>query len=136
MSQEQIGSLNMLCKEFEDKIGKKNLVLLRQEKEELKVWEKLELHGFDGGRGILEREFAENELIKMFQCGGMVILIVGRIGLTPRRYYGYRLSSDGYVKVGGEEIDALKNKLTEENTMAAYRGKIKGNSMSYVEKGI
>lgn len=125
MSPEQICSLNMLCKEFEDKIGKKNLVLLRQEKSRFKVWKNFELRGFDGEQCIPEREFAENELIKMLQYGGMAILIVGRNGLTPRRYYGYRLYSNGYEKVEEKEIESLKTKLTEKNIIFDNRRRIR-----------
>lgn len=136
MSSEQIESLNMLCKEFEDKIGKKNLVLLRQERGNLKVWSKFELHGFDGEKRLPERDFAENELIKMFQSDGIVVLIVGRIGLTPRRFYGYRLSNNNYKKMRNEEVENLKIKLAEDNIMAEYRGRIRGNGKAFVDKGV
>lgn len=43
MSPEQICSLNMLCKEFEDKIGKKELVILRRERNGFQIWKKMEL---------------------------------------------------------------------------------------------
>lgn len=134
MSSKQIESLNMLCREFEAKIGKKHLVLLKQGRKNLKVWAKFELHGFDGEKYLSERNFAENELIKMFQSGGSAILIVGRIGLTPRRYYGYHLFTDCYEKMGSEEVESLKPKLEEKNIMADYRGQIRGNEKAFVEK--
>lgn len=134
MTPVQIASFEKLCRELEDKVGKKNLVLLRQEKECFKVWVKFELHGFDGEKYLPERDFAENELIKMFQADGIAILIVGRIGLTPRRFYGYHLFGDGYEKMRNEEVEILKSKLAEENIMAEYRGRIRGNAKAFVER--
>ncbi len=128
LSQEQLDGLNLLCGEFEEKIGKKELVILLQEGTRLRVWERMELKGFDGEGPIPERDFAENELMKLFQSGGVAVLIVGRKGLTPQRFYGYSLSSSGCEKLGKKEMDGLQNKVLEEKCpMAVVRGKFKDN---------
>lgn len=128
MSQEQLDCLNMICREFEQKIGKKELVILLQEGTRLRVWERMELKGFDGEGLVPERDFAENELMKLIQSGGVAVLIVGRNGLTPQRFYGYSLSSSGCEKLGKKEMDGLQNKVLEEKCpMAVVRGKFKDN---------
>lgn len=133
LSQEQLNSLNLICREVEEKIGKKELVILLQERTGLQVWERIELKGFDGEGPVPERDFVENELMKLFQSGGIAVLVVGRKGLTPQRLYGYSLSSSGCEKLGKKEMDSLQNKiLKEECPMAVVRGKFKYNYGIYV----
>ena len=125
--------MNLICREFEEKIGKKELVILLQERTGLQVWERIELKGFDGEGPVPERDFVENELMKLFQSGGIAVLVVGRKGLTPQRLYGYSLSSSGCEKLGKKEMDSLQNKiLKEECPMAVVRGKFKYNYGIYV----
>lgn len=133
LSQEQLDGLNLLCDEFEEKIGKKELVILLQEGTRLRVWERMELKGFDGEETVPERDFAENELMKLFQSGGAAVLIVGRKGLTPQRFYGYSFSSSGCEKLRAEELHDLLKVLQEERPMVEIRGKIRGNFGIYVE---
>lgn len=128
LSQEQLDGFNLVCGEFEEKIGKKELVILLQEGTKLQIWERMELKGFDGEGPVPERDFAENELMKLFQSGGVAVLIVGRKGLTPQRYYGYYISDNRYRELEQLEIDELKPKLIDKNLMADYRGKMRGCS--------
>ncbi len=50
------------------------MVILLQEGTRLRVWERMELKGFDREGPILEGDFAENELMKLFQSGGVAVL--------------------------------------------------------------
>lgn len=134
LNPEQLQSFDVLCKEFEAIIGKKELVILKRGKTEFKVWEKFELQGFDGEGIIPERDFAENKLLKLFESEGIVVLIVGRIGLTPQRFYGYHISDRGCSALEQKEIGVLSPKLMEENLMAERRGKMRGNPRAYVER--
>lgn len=128
MTQVQCDSLNMICQEFEEKIGKKELIVLLQARTGLQVWERIELKGFDGEGSVPERDFAENELMKLFQVGGVAVLIVGRKGLTPQRFYGYSFSNCGCEKLVQEEVNSLRdNILKKECMMAMVRGKFKDN---------
>lgn len=127
LSQEQLDGLNLVCGEFEEKIGKKELVILLQERTGLQVWERIELKGFDCEGAVPERDFVENELMKLFQSGGIAVLVVGRKGLTPQRFYGYRVSNCGCKKLDQEEVDKLRDDvLQKECPMAVFRGKFKG----------
>ena len=127
LSQEQLDGLNLVCGEFEEKIGKKELVILLQEGTKLRVWERMELKGFDGEGPVTERDFAENELMKLIQSGGVAVLIVGRKGLTPQRFYGYSFSNCGCKKLDQGEADRLRDDvLKKECPMAVFRGKFKG----------
>lgn len=130
----QLNSLHMLSQEFEEKIGKKELIILRRGRKGFHVWERMELQGFDGESSVPESDFIENELIKLYQSEGMIILIVGRKGLTPQRIYGYYLSDHGYKRLEEREINGLQETaLQEECPMAMYRGRLRGNSGIYVE---
>lgn len=130
----QVDTFEMLCRKFEEKFGKKELVIFIRDRTGFRVWEKFELQGFDGEGIIPERDFAENELLKMFESEGIAVLIVGRIGLTPRRFYGYYVSSCEYREMDKREMDDLKVKLTEDNPMAEHRGKIRGCPTAYIER--
>ena len=87
----------------------------------------MELKGFDGEVPVPERDFAENELMKLIQSGGVAVLIVGRKGLTPQRFYGYSFSNCGCKKLDQGEADRLRDDvLKKECPMAVFRGKFKG----------
>lgn len=134
LTPEQLDIFEMLCRKFEEKFGKKELAIFIRDRTEFRVWKKFELQGFDGEGIIPERDFAENELLKMFESEGIAVLIVGRIGLTPRRFHGYYISSSEYREMDQREIEDLKVKLAEDNPMAECRGKIRGCPTAYVER--
>ncbi len=134
MTQVQCNSLNMICREFEEKIGKKELVILLEERTGLQVWERIEMKGFNGKEPVPERDFAENELMKLFQSGGIAVLVVECEGVTPQQFYGYRVSNYGCEKLDQKEANRIQQKvLQEEFPLAQVRGRLKGNSGIYVE---
>lgn len=137
MSYEQIGSLKMICREFEEKIGEKELIILLVERTGLRVWERMKIKGFDGEGSSPERNFVENELMKLFQSGGIAVLVFGCKELTQQRNYGYCISSCGCERMSQKEIDGIcKKVLQEESSMAVVRGRIKGNLGICFEKDI
>lgn len=126
ISEQQLNNLNTIVYEIDKWIAKKYLVLLSKRNDEYKVWKKFTLDRFDVEQSYAERAHVENELIKLFYKGGIAILVVGRIGLTPRRLYGFFMFGEIFERLDEKQTNFWRASVLNEKWLDKCSDDLKG----------
>ena len=133
LSERQKENLAFLIHEIERPISKKSLAILKKSGEQFQVCKKIDVENLDPTISTEERAFVENELMGLFHDGGIAGMVVGRLGLTPRRFYAYAVKGDACRKCSKRKVERLKGLIAGDNKEAEWRGRLAGFQDAYVE---